>query len=442
MAISFAVAAPTEAGAQQALERLHAEWTERPQPSRAELFDHLRENAQEPQGRGGPHTEGSVEEAVKTAHQTLSHTYTISYIAHAPLEPRAAVAAWADDGTLEVWTGTQRPFGVRTELARAFTIAEDRIRVRMPDTGSGYGGKHTGEAAVEAARIAKEARKPVRLVWTREEEFTWAYFRPAGVIDITAGLSRSGDLIAWEFSNTNSGGSAIQTPYDVPNQQIEFRRTDSPLRQGSYRALASTANIFARESHMDDLAHAAGEDPLAFRLRHLTNERLRNVFAAAAERFGWGTQKPGEGRGFGIGGGIEKGSYVAACAEVEVEKQSGRLRVVRVVQAFECGAVVNPQHLENQIEGCIVQGLGGALFEQIDFADGRILNPAFSSYRVPRFSDLPEIDIIILDRKDLPSSGAGETPITAVAPAVGNAIYNATGVRLRSLPMVPGGLIG
>ena len=170
------------------------------------------------------------------------------------------MAEW-NDGKLTVWTGTQRPFGVRGELARAFSLPEDGVRVIVPDTGSGYGGKHTGEAAVEAARLAKAAGKPVKLVWTREEEFTWAYFRPAGVIDVKGGAKKDGTLTAWEFHNYNSGGSGLATPYDAANRHTAFHSTDSPLRQGSYRGLAATANHFARESHMDELAHADRHGP-------------------------------------------------------------------------------------------------------------------------------------------------------------------------------------
>ena len=198
----------------------------------------------------------------------MEAVYTVAYIAHAPLEPRAAVAEW-DGDRLTVWTGTQRPFGARSELAQAFHLPEDRIRVLVPDTGSGYGGKHTNEAAVEAARLATAAGKPVKLVWTREEEFTWAYFRPAGLIETAAGVDKDGKLTAWEFHNYNSGASGLGTPYKVPSSKVVFHATASPLRQGSYRALAATANHFARESLMDELAHAAGLDPLEFRLRNL-----------------------------------------------------------------------------------------------------------------------------------------------------------------------------
>jgi isoquinoline 1-oxidoreductase len=244
-------------------------------------------------------------------------------------------------------------------------------------------------------------------------------------------------LTAWEFYNYNSGASAIRTPYAVPNSRTEFRPTDSPLRQGSYRALASTANTFARESVMDELAHAVGLDPLEFRLKNLKEPRLRAVLEAAAKQFGWGQAKPEAGRGFGIACGTEKGSFVASAAEVAVDRDKGEVRVLRVVTAFECGAVLNPDHLKNQIEGSVVMGLGGALFEHIDFADGKILNANFGDYRVPRFRDTPVLETVLVERKDLPSEGAGETPIIAIAPAVGGAIFQATGVRLRSLPMVP-----
>jgi isoquinoline 1-oxidoreductase len=435
------VTAPTEQVAERALAALRARWRATEQPSAEGLFRYLRDHPGQARGFGGRGggERGSVPDGLRAADRRLEATYEISYIAHAPLEPRAAVAEWAD-GRLTVWTGTQRPFGVRDELVRAFQVDAERVRVIVPDTGSGYGGKHTGEAAVEAARLSRAAGRPVRLVWTREEEFTWAYFRPAGVIDLNAGATRDGTLTAWECHNYNAGPSALRTPYAVANEHSVFHPCESPLHQGSYRALAATANIFARESHMDDLAHALGLDPLAFRLRNLQDTRLRAVLEAAARRFGWGRGRAAAGHGFGLACGTEKGSYVAACAEVAIEGQARRVKVVRVVTAFECGAVLNPEHLRNHIEGAAVMGLGGALFEAIDFAGGRIRNPRFSSYRVPRFGDVPALETVLVDRKDLPSAGAGETPLVAVAPAVGNAIFQATGQRLRSLPMVPRGL--
>jgi CO/xanthine dehydrogenase Mo-binding subunit len=428
------VVAPKEGTAARAIAAIRAEWKTTPRVSAKELFDHLRKTPNPP-----AKPPDALAESLAAAHQKLERTYAVAYIAHAPLEPRSAVAEWKD-GKLTVWTGTQRPFGVRTELAAAFRIPEASVRVIMPDTGSGYGGKHTGEAAVEAARLAKAAGLPVKLVWTREEEFTWAYFRPAGVIDVTSGVNKDGVITAWDFHNYNSGNAGLRPVYAIQNQRNEFHRSDSPLRQGSYRALASTANHFAREVHIDELAHSLKMDPLEFRLKNLKDERLRAVLEAAAKTFGWGKSKRAANHGFGIAGGFEKGGYVANCAEVAVDRASGKVKIVRVVTAFECGAVVNPDGLKNQVEGSVIQGIGGALFEAIDFENGKILNPRFSRYRVPRFSDIPKLETVLLDRKDLQPAGAGECPIVALAPAVGAAIFDATAVRLRSLPMVPNGL--
>lgn len=440
-----AAAAPTEQLADRALDLVKAEWKTTPSTASSEdLVKLLKNDSAEAGGEFGGRageTAGKMSDGLAAADHKLQATYTVAYIAHAPLEPRAAVAEWTD-GKLTVWTGTQRPFGVRSDLMERFSLPPGQVHVIVPDTGSGYGGKHTSEAAVEAARLARAAGKPVKVVWTREEEFTWAYFRPAGVIEVNAGVKKDGTLTAWEFHNYNSGGSAIATPYEVPHRRIAFHRSNSPLKQGSYRGLAATANHFARESHMDDLAHAVGMEPLAFRLKNLADERLKAVLQAAADRFGWASARPAAGHGIGIAGGTEKGSYVATCAEVFVESNSGKVKVKRLVTAFDCGAVVNPGHLKNQVEGANVMGLGGALFEAIRFGNGKIHNPHFSSYRVPRFADAPVIDVVLLDRKDVPSAGAGETPIVAVAPAIGNAVFRATGVRLRSMPLAPKGVKG
>ena len=433
------VAAPSAHEAQRALDAIHAQWKEVPQISSKEIFSYLQQNAAARSDDRNREQKGSVEAGLASAAHRLDATYNIAYIAHAPLEPRAAVAQWTE-GKLTVWTGTQRPFANRDELAAVFRVPESSVRVIVPDTGSAYGGKHTSDAAIEAARLARAAGRPVKVTWTREEEFTWAYFRPAGVIEVKSGISGDGMLTAWEFHNYHSGSSGIETPYVVANQRTEYHAVPLILRSGSYRGLAATANHFARETHMDALAGMAKMDRLDFRMKNLANPRMRAVLEAAARSFGWPRKKSQEGQGFGVACGAEKGGYVATCAEIAVEKKSGAVRVVRLVEAFECGAIVNPDGLRNQVVGAMIQGLGGALFEAIEFENGHITNPQFSSYRVPRFRDVPEIEAILLDRKDLPSAGAGETPIMAVAPAIGNAIYDASGVRLNNLPMVPKGL--
>ncbi len=422
--------APTEHQASRAIAALRPEWKSTPQPSERELFARLRATAQ----NAPPAAEDTATDS------SLRRTYHIAYIAHAPLEPRAAVAEWSGD-RVTVWTGSQRPFGVQDEISEQLDVPEERVRVIVPDTGSGYGGKHTGEAAVEAARLARAAGRPVKLVWTREEEFTWAYFRPAGVIEINAELAPDGRITKWEHHNINSGGAGIRSVYDIPNKVERSHPARSPLRQGSYRALAAPANHFAREVHIDELARLVSLDPVEFRMKNLSDPRARTVIEVATKAFAWKRAAHRDGsRGEGIAIGLDKGGYVATCAEVTVDRTTGRVRVTRVVQAFDCGAIVNPDHLKNQIEGAIVQGIGGALFEAIRFEQGRILNPRFSSYRVPRFSDTPKIEVVLVNRPDLPSAGAGESPLIGIAPALSNAIFDATGVRLRNLPMVPDGL--
>jgi isoquinoline 1-oxidoreductase len=429
------VAAPTSFLAARALEAVAgtARWETTPHPSSERLYDHLREHA------AGTAGSPFADELAKAA-RSLRQTYHVAYVQHAPMEPRAAVAEW-QDGRLTVWTATQGPFRVRGELVGAFGLAEDRVRVITPDFGGGFGGKHTGECAVEAARLAKAAGRPVRLQWTRAEEFTWAYFRPAGVIEVEASLDDRGMLTSWNFLNINSGPSAVQSPYRCAKAQARSVGSQPPLRHGSYRGLAATANNFARECFVDELAAAAGRDPLGFRQAHLEGGRLRAVLEEAARRFDWAgrSRKKEPDVGVGLACGTEKGSYVAACVEVAVDRGEGTVAVRRVCEVFECGKVLNPANLRSQVMGAIVQGLGPALREEVQFEGGRVLNAGFGTYRVPRFADLPELDLHLLDRPDLASAGGGETPLIALAPAIANAVYAATGERVRAMPVrLPG----
>jgi isoquinoline 1-oxidoreductase len=424
------VAAPTAFAARQAIEAVSktAQWADEPIPASAELYDYLRQNAD-----GGMPENPFAEEVAKAA-KSLRATYTVAYVQHAPLEPRTAVAEWAD-GKLSVWTATQNPFGVRGELASAFRLDEDSVRVIVPDFGSGYGGKHTGECAVEAARIAKATGKPVMLRWTREEEFTWAYFRPAAVIDMEASLDTKNRLATWFHVNVNAGGNSIDSPYNIAKKQSRSVNSKPPLRHGSYRALASTGNSFARESFMDEMAAAAGIDPLEFRLAQLDDSRLRAVLETAARQFHWPRRNKEPNRGVGLACSIDKGSYVACCAEVEIDRARNEIHVLHVCEAFDCGPVMNPDNLRNQVEGAIIQGLGPALREEMQFADGAIENASFVRYRVPHFKDVPTIEVQAMNRQDVEAAGAGETPVIVIAPAIGNAVFNATGIRIRSMPL-------
>ena len=424
------VAAPTTFAAEAALTVLakSAKWDFSGQVASKDLAEHLQQHVQ------GGMPKNPFSEDLGGNVPVARQTYYIPYAQHAPLEPRAAVAEWEGE-KLTVWTGSQNPFGVRSELARAFHLSDADVRVVVPDFGAGFGGKHSGEAAVEAARIAKAAGKPVSLRWTREEEFTWAYFRPAGVMLAEASLDPNKRLATWHFVNANSGGAGVETPYEVPKHRSTSVNSAPPLRHGSYRALAATANHFARESFMDELAVLAGSDPLAFRLDHLKNPRLRAVLEAATNKFKWtdAYSKKSPNRGIGLACGTEKRSFVAAC--VELELSDNKIRVVRVCEAFECGAILNPTNLRNQVEGAIIMGLGPALREEMRFEKGEMINASFSGYQVPRIEDVPEMEIVLVNRSDLPSEGAGETPIIPIAPAIANAVFNATGKRIREMPI-------
>jgi isoquinoline 1-oxidoreductase len=433
-----ACAAPTAFAARRAMEAISAtaQWKTVEQPSSDTLFEYLKQHASQ-QGRPQAQGIGSVEKGMAEARRRLKAAYRVAYAQHAPLEPRAAVAEW-QDGHLTVWTGTSNPSGVRQSLAEACGVPAERVRVVAPHFGGGFGGKHTGEAALEAARLAREAGRPVAVQWTRAEEFTWAYFRPAALIEVEAGLDAGNSISAWDFTNYNSGSSAIDPPYRIPNTRVRFMASASPLRTGSYRVLAATANNFAREAFTDELAEAAGEDPLEFRLSHLDNDRIVAVLKAAADKFGWlerRKRKRRSGTGLGLACGTEKNSVVAACCEVEVDPRTGAPRVVEFVQAFECGAILNPANLRSQVEGAIMMGLGPALREEILFKDGRLTNGDFASYAVPRFRDLPKLDVVLLDRRDLEPAGAGETPIIAIAPAIANAVFDSTGRRVYAMPI-------
>ena len=432
--------APTLRRALAALDEIDAEWEGARGPTEPEIEAYLRSHPSTGDSWDVQTIRtGNPEQALATAAFRLQTTYRTAYIAHVPLETRAAVAEW-ENSRLTVWVGTQTPFAAREHVAAALGMPVDNVRVIVPFTGAGFGGKHGGDIAAAAARLARARGAPVSLTYTREEEFRHGYFRPMALIDVRAGVDGNGRLTGWVFHNTNAGAAALETPYTVAHQQIDNELSDSPLPQGPYRSLAANTNNFARESVMDELASLAGLDPLAFRERNLEDERLVTVLHTATERSGWSGRPRTPGMGWGLALGREKGGRVATVAQISVRRDRA-IHVDRLTTVFEAGAVVHPDNLRSQMEGAAVMALGGALFESIRFHEGRVQNARLSQYRVPRFSDVPEIDAVVIDRKNLPSAGGGETPMIAVAPAIGNAIFDATGVRMRSLPLAPTGRV-
>lgn len=431
-----AVLADTDEHAAAAVNLLRAEWTEPATPaSTINLPEILVSTGADP---FVTQEAGSLEEGFKVASGVLEATYFVPYVSNAPMEPRAAVATWEGD-RLTVWAGTQRPFGIRTELAQRFGIDEAEVRVIAPEIGGGFGSKSPYPVAHEAARLARVAGRPVRVAYTRSEDMIYATMRPAAVIRIKSGFTADGRIVAWECHAYHAGDRPFlgrrgsDSPYDTPHIKVTTYTSESPLATGSYRSLGAAANHFAREVHVDEIAEAVGLDPVEIRLRNLSHPRFRRVLERAAEAHGWVSGAGASRRGQGIAVGIDVGSYIATAVQLDV---GGReVRVDRVTAALDCGLVVNPEGAKNQVEGSIVMGMGTALYEAIDFQDGRVLNAGFTRYRVPRSNDAPSIETVLVGDSDTPSTGAGEPGIVPIAAAISNAVFDRTGVRHRELPV-------
>jgi len=402
------------------------------------IFDHLLKTAPPPQVLG---ESGSLAEGEKLAASIIETTYLNSYVAHAPIEPHSATASF-EDGKVTVWASTQTPFPVKQQVAQALRLAAEDVRVITPYVGGGFGGKSASRQAIEAARLAKLVGKPVQVVFERNEEFFFDTFRPAAVVKIRAGLSPAGKMTLWDFTVYCAGEREAKQFYDIPHQRTRSSGDRNaqglhPFAVGPWRAPAVNTNTFARESHIDMLAHKAGVDPVEFRLAHLSNQRLRRVLQAAAKQFGWKPGKTPSGRGVGVACGTDVGTWVATMAEVAVDKRSGQVQVKRVVTAQDQGVIVNPDGSRQQMEGCIMMGLGYALTEEVRFRNGEVLDRNFDSYQLPRFSWMPRIETVLIDNPEVPAAGCGEPPIITMGAVVANAIYDAVGARVLQLPITP-----
>ncbi len=405
------------------------------------IFEHLLKAA--PQGRV-VNESGSLAEGEKLAATVIDETYLNSYVAHAPMETHSAVAM-IDGGKATVWAGTQTPFSVKQQVARALGFAAENVRIITPYVGGGFGGKSSSRQAVEAARLAKAVGKPVQVVFDRAEEFFYDTFRPAAVVKIRSGLTSAGKMILWDYKVYCAGDREARQFYDIPHQRTvsaggwQGGNTPGlhPFAIGPWRAPSVNTNTFARESHIDIMASRLGVDPVEFRLRHLSDRRVRGVLEAAAKQFGWKPARTPSRRGIGVSCAIYLGTYVALMAEVAVEKDTGRVQVRRVVCAQDEGVVVNPDGSRQQMEGSITMGLGYTLSEEVHFKDGEIFDRNFDTYEIPRFSWLPKIETVLVENREVPASGCGEPPIVNMGAVIANAIYDASGARLLQLPMTP-----
>ncbi len=379
---------------------------------------------------------GNLQQGKGLASNVIEATYRHGYFAHAPMEPHTAVAK-VENGKVTVWASTQGPFGAQNEIANALGIPLERVRVITPLVGGGFGGKNRNLQAVEAARLAKLAGKPVHVAWTRAEEFFYDSFQPAAIVKIASGLDDSKRMVFWDYHVYFAGSDKAPTFYDVPHQRTTGYGAwqasppgSHPFAVGPWRAPNGNTNTFARESHIDSLAAAAGIDPLTFRLTHLKDKRMIRLLDTLAAAFGWSKTAAPSGKGQGMACVVYKGTHVAAMGEVEVDKTSGRCRVKRIVCAQDMGQVVNPKGAKMQIEGCLMMGLGYPLAEKIHFRDGEILDLNFDTYQIPKFSWTPKIQAIIVENPDLPPQEGGEPAICCMGALIANAIFDATGVPI------------
>lgn len=403
------------------------------------VFDYFMNNA----GQGNVDSRaGNVDSGGRFPLEEIEETYLNGYVAHAPMETHSALAQFEGDN-LTVWTSSQSPYEHASLIAGALGIPAGRVRVIVPFVGGGFGGKLDNTQAVQAARLARKAGKPVMLVWTREDEFFYDTFRSAAAVNIKAGVDASGRIIKWDYAIHGMGGRGAQLFYDIPNYRItrysRLQNGEQPhlLRTGPWRAPDNNTNCFARESHIDVIAAHMGIDPLDFRLRNIKDQQFHTVLQAGADKFGWTPEAGPSGRGYGVACGYDVSVPVALFAEVKVDESTGAIQVKRVVCAMNLGLVINPEGVALQTEGCITMGLGYALTEEVHFTGGVIHDLGFDSYELPRFSWVPEIEMVLIEADNQPSKGAGEPAIICMGGVLANAVYDAIGARLFQIPMTP-----
>jgi nicotinate dehydrogenase subunit B len=363
------------------------------------------------------------------------------YLAHVPIEPHTALAH-LENGKMTVYAATQAPFGLQDGIVRELGFTREDVRVITPFVGGGFGGKGEFQQGVEAARLAKLSGKPVMLAWTRDEEFFLDTFHPAGVVKINSGFDKNGKIQMWDYNVWFSGTRGAETIYDVPNAKTTSysEKNTSPVHPfgtGAWRAPNNNTNTFARETQIDIMAAAAGIDPLQFRLQNLKDEKMIACLKSVAEKFGYTPGNLPSGRGIGVACGTDAGTWVAFMAEVKVDRQTGKVTVLRLACSQDMGLCVNPEGALMQMEGCMMMGLGYTLTEEVKFEGGNIFNRGFDTYEIPKFSWLPKLDCVILDRKDKAPQGGGEPALIGIGAVVGNAIFDAVGARLFTMPFTP-----
>ncbi len=442
------LAAQTHDQAEAAIQVVQATWQEVESPTTSDtIYDLLKRTPD--QGRFS--NTGDVQAGLAQIVRPLSITVRAPFVAHASIEPESALAR-PDGDTLEVWASTQAPFQLRTAIADALRIPADSVTVHAVMSGGAFGRKAIPDAGIEAARLARGIGQPVRVNWTRDEEFQLDQFRPAMLIELTTGLDSAGNIAAWQHNlyaaayyqpmgpgpmqasaNASADATAI---YRLSNAQTTFFQSQSPFPVHNWRDNGAPVNTLARETALDELAEMAGVDPVAFRQPLLANNpRMLAVMQAVVQKAGWTPTAGRSGQGMGLALDFGDGTYVAEVAHVSIDPTSGAARVDHIDVAVDCGLVVNPAGARSQIEGGVIaQGLGSTLNEAITFANGRVSNATFREYGPLRMNQAPGVDVVFVEDRSQPMQGLGEPAIGPVSAAVSNAIYDAIGVRLRDLP--------
>lgn len=389
---------------------------------------------------------GDVKAAFASAAKTYKADFRSDYGYHAQMEPLNAVARMNDAGTqIEVWEGTQDPASSRAAIAKACGFSESQVTLHQCYMGGGFGRRSLGDYSAEAARIAKEVKRPVKLVWTREEDMQYGMFRPQSFQCLQAATDASGKITGWSHCVVGDGGVLLQTGirpiyYQIPNTYIESRGTPHGIRLKHWRAVGHVFNVFAIESLVDQMAVDAKMDPIQFRLERMNpTPRARAVFEKVRDMSNWSAPRPSGpegGRALGVSVSERSGSLGAGVAEVSIDKSSGKIKVHKTWVAVDGGLIVQPEMARHNVESAILYGLSSVLHERVTIKDGEVQQSNFHDYHLLRMSDTPEMEVAFVDR-DAPPSGLGEIGNPWIAAAVANAVYRLTGKRLNHMPFTP-----
>jgi len=398
------------------------------------IFNYLIQNAAE---TNVVETKGNLTDGFNQSDYIGELDYYDGYKSHAPMETHTATVQFNND-KLIVWASTQTPFGTRQELSRKLDLLLEKVHIKQVLLGGGFGGKIYGQQAVEAALISRKAGVPIQLAWSRKEEFMFNMFRPAAVMQIRAGVKKDGKITAWDFKIYCAGNRGVTDFYGIDNLRTSLydKRNIHPFGVGAWRAPGNNSTTFARESHIDVLAEKVGMDPLAFRMKNISDPKMAKTLELAAKAFGYKTAITGKNKGCGIALGVDAGTYVALIAEVSVDDY-GVVTPLRMVCAQDMGQVVNPHGAKVQTVGGLTMGLGYALYEDIEFDGGEVKTTNFHQYEITRFAVTPKIDAVFIDDMESPPQGGGEPAIICVGGAIANAVFHASGARVTQMPITP-----